>query len=173
MTLRILDTVRVGWISSFLPITSSSFPLSASQSSIKYAIPSRNTLASATRESSLVSVNRVMRSFTSHFLAHGACGLCRTSQPGGTTVSTSGLVRRQSCRGDSLISDIPPSIANCRLPLLADDSRTQALLSYAGFLLVPAAHRPRLWSRETSERLQGTRRTSPRYFMACWVRAWL
>ena len=44
---------------------------------------------------------------------------------------------------------------NFRLPTLADDSRTQALLSHAGVLLVSTAYRPRPSSRETPERPQG------------------
>jgi hypothetical protein len=100
-TLPIPDTVRVGLTSYSLPTTSSSSLLSVSRSSIKSAILSRNTLASARRKSSLVSVNRVMRSFISHFSAHGVCRLCHNFRPGGTTVNTSGLVRCQSFDGDS------------------------------------------------------------------------
>jgi acyl-CoA-dependent ceramide synthase len=55
---------------------------------------------------------------------------------------------------------------NCRLPALADDSRTEALLSHAGVLLVSPTYRPRPSSREAPERLQGTRCTSHRHSMA-------
>lgn len=41
-----------------------------------------------------------------------------------------------------------------RLPSLADDSPTQALLFNAGVLLVPATHRGRLQTREAAQRLQ-------------------
>jgi hypothetical protein len=61
---------------------------------------------------------------------------------------------------------------NFRLPTLADDSRTQALLSHAGVLLVPAAYRPRPSSRETAERLQGTCCAPHRHTMARWVCLW-
>jgi acyl-CoA-dependent ceramide synthase len=59
---------------------------------------------------------------------------------------------------------------NFRLPTLADDSRTQALLSHAGVVLVSAAYRPRPRSRETTERLQGTCCAPHRHYMARWVR---
>lgn len=58
---------------------------------------------------------------------------------------------------------------NLRLPALADDSRTQVLLSHAGVLLVSAAHRPRLSSRETPERPQRIYCAPHRHYMAHWV----
>jgi hypothetical protein len=58
---------------------------------------------------------------------------------------------------------------NLRLPALADDSRTQVLLSHAGVLLVSAAHRPRLSSRETPERPQRICCAPHRHYMAHWV----
>ena len=61
---------------------------------------------------------------------------------------------------------------NFRLPTLADDTRTQALLSHAGVVLVSAAYRPGFPSRETPERLQGTCCAPHRHTMAHWVCPW-
>jgi len=121
-TLRTLDTARVGSTSFLLPTTLSSSLLSVRPSSTESSIPSRNTLAYAQRESSLVSENKDMLSFTSDFSVHGACGSCHISRRGGTTVKTSGLVRLLSVVLATRISHIPPSTWNRRLPSLADDS---------------------------------------------------
>ena len=162
MTLPTRDTVRAGSISSSSPTTSCFSPLSVSPSSLESGILSPDTLEYGTAKSSPVSVSKVMPYSTSHFLAHGACASCHISPPGGTTAASSGSVRPS-------LNLILKLIVSCRLPTLADDSRTQALLSHAGVLLVSAADRPRLSSREAPERLQGTCCTSPRHSMAHWV----
>ena len=70
-------------------------------------------------------------------------------------------------------SDATLSALCHRLPTLADDSRTQTLLSNAGILLVSAAHRARLWSREAAQRLQGARCTPHCHPLARRVRSYL
>ena len=61
---------------------------------------------------------------------------------------------------------------NFRLPILANDSQTQAILSHAGILLVLAVYCPRLPPWETLGKLQNTCYAPHHYFMAHWVCLW-
>lgn len=111
-------------------------------------------------------VNKATLSFISLFSVHGASELCPNTQLGGTTVSSSGSVRVPST---TTVDRIIQMLLCPRLPALADETRAQALLPNASFLLVPATHRTRLRSRETAQRLQGARCAPLCHSLARWV----
>ena len=159
MTLPTQDIAKAGLIWSSLPITSYSSLSSVSSSSSEYVILSPDTLTYARRQRLPASVNKAMLLFISLSSVHGEFESCPAFQLGGTTVNNFGSVRVPSTTAVEWNTHIP-LFPPRRLPSLADDSRTQALLSNAGLLLVSTTHRARVKTREAAQRLQGTRCTS-------------
>ena len=152
MTLPTQDIAKAGLIWSSLPITSYSSLSSVSSSSSEYVILLLATLAYA-RQRLPASANKAMLLFISLSSVHGESESCPAFQLGGTIVSNSGSVRVPLA---TVAHWNTHRSSPRRLPSLADDSRTQALLSNAGLLLVSTTHRARVKTREAAQRLQST-----------------